>query len=587
MNKVTYRNLLRKYFVPQKGKVIALTLLLILSIALQILNPQILREFIDLFTKEKEKGELIIYASMFIGIAIINQCVSVLAGYIAQIMSWNAKNELRRDLLAHCTELDMSFHKERTPGEMVERIDGDVSVLGNFFSNFMVLVFTNVIFLSGVLVILFLEHWMIGASLSIVIVIAFFILKWVRGVSAPFWSAVREHSTKFFSNMTEHFTGIDDIKANGAVRFVMDKFYGQLKIWLPAKQKAALSSAIMWTTTIFSLALCNIVAFLVCYYLWDNNVISVGTAFMVFLYTEYLISPLEVLRTQIEDLQMVDVSIKRIQDLLDQSSSIIDGKTEIEKNAQNFSVEYDQVYFSYNDKEKALNNISFHLESGMTLGIIGRTGSGKTTLIHLLLRFKDPQSGSLKVGNRNLKNISVRNLREKIGIVTQDIQFFYGTIRDNLTLYDQSISDIELFEVLGELGVRNLIDSLPNKLDTIIDSSGGMLSAGEAQLLSIVRVFLKKPEIIVLDEASSRLDQATEHLVEKAITKLLHGKTSIIISHRLSTLNRADKILILQNGHIIEEGSRVELVNNKNSRFSRLLKAGNHIEEQSLSEIVL
>lgn len=192
----------------------------------------------------------------------------------------------------------------------------------------------------------------------------------------------------------------------------MNKFYMMLNKWLPSKQKAAISGAVIWSTTIFTFAICNITSFVVCYYLWGINEITVGTAYMVFLYTEFLIRPIEVLRTQIEDLQSVDVSIRRFDQLFKLTSNIIDGKEPLVSGFNDFSIQFDDVTFGYNERDLALRNISFKIENGETLGIIGRTGSGKTTITRLLLRFYDPQKGVIRLGDKLLQSIPLIELRK-------------------------------------------------------------------------------------------------------------------------------------------------------------------------------
>lgn len=195
---ITHRKLLARYFKPQMKKVVILTFLLLISVGLQLVNPLVLRDFIEMITEDVSRSKLVFTASIFISIEIANQMISVVANYLAQQIAWKAKNELRKDLLVHCLNLDISFHKQHTPGEMIERIDGDVNVIGNFFSNFLVLIFTNTFFLLGILFVLFNEHWLIGISLSLIVVTTFFLLKRIRSISIPYWTEVREISTHFF-----------------------------------------------------------------------------------------------------------------------------------------------------------------------------------------------------------------------------------------------------------------------------------------------------------------------------------------------------------------------------------------------------
>jgi ABC-type multidrug transport system fused ATPase/permease subunit len=219
-----------------------------------------------------------------------------------------------------------------------------------------------------------------------------------------------------------------------------------------------------------------------------------------------------------------------------------------------------------------LQAISFHLPAGQTLGLLGHTGSGKSTIARLLMRLYDIQSGEIRLSDRRIAEIPLSVLRQRVGLITQDVQLFQATVRDNLTFFDPQISDQLILEILEDLGLAPWLRSLPDGLDTCLSSDREGLSAGQAQLLAMVRVFLKDPALVILDEASSRLDPHTEQLLEYAINKLLKDRTSIIIAHRLRTVQRADQILILEQGQVLEYGDRQTLLAQPHSRFAQLLK---------------
>lgn len=230
-----------------------------------------------------------------------------------------------------------------------------------------------------------------------------------------------------------------------------------------------------------------------------------------------------------------------------------------------------------------IQNLSFKVEPGEVLGLLGRTGSGKTTLTRLLFRLYDPARGTIRLGNKDLRQTRLADLRTTIGMVTQDVQLFHATVRDNLTFFDKSSDDERILQALDALGMRSWYESLPDGLDTMLAANGGGLSAGEAQLLAFARVFLKDPAVVILDEASSRLDPATERLLEQAIDRLLQGRTSIIIAHRLSTIQRADTLMVLEGGRVLEYGPRAQLAANSHSHFAHLLRTAH---EEYLDEEV-
>jgi len=238
------------------------------------------------------------------------------------------------------------------------------------------------------------------------------------------------------------------------------------------------------------------------------------------------------------------------------------------------SVECQNISFSYQPEQPILKNLSFHLNPGKVLGLLGRTGSGKTTLSRLLFRLYDTSDGTIYLGDTDIRNLQLSDLRRHIGIVTQEVQLFQASVRDNLTLFDRTIQDDQVLSGLGALGLRDWYDTLSDGLDTELPSGGGGLSAGEAQLLAFTRVFLRDPGLIILDEASSRLDPATERHLERAIDTLLRNRTAIVIAHRLSTVQRADEIMILEEGRIREYGEYENLAANPNSIFFGLLRTG-------------
>jgi ATP-binding cassette, subfamily B, bacterial len=242
------------------------------------------------------------------------------------------------------------------------------------------------------------------------------------------------------------------------------------------------------------------------------------------------------------------------------------------------SVSFDRVTFGYDDEDAgggpALQEVSFEVGQRVVLGVLGRTGSGKTTVARLLTRLYDPDVGRVVVGGVPLPDVAPGELRRRVRMVSQDVQLFHATLRDNLTLFAESVDDQRLLDVLYRLGLGDWAMSLPSGLDTVLPPGGGGLSAGEGQLLAFARAFLADPGLVVLDEASSRLDPATERLIERAVDQLLAGRTGIIIAHRLATLERADEILIVDRGRVVEHGLRAVLASDPSSQFAHYMRVG-------------
>lgn len=574
-----YAALLVQYLQPQREWVTGLAIALLGSIGLQILNPQILGYFIDTAVSGGSQQQLIQAAFLFMGLAILTQILMVVVTYLGETVAWTATNHLRFDLAKHCLGLDLAFHKAHSPGELLERVDGDVSILSRFFSQLVIHIIGNGLLLGGIIVVLMLENWVAGVSLALFSVVALAVLLRLQPFAVHPWARYRQIGAEFFGFLGEHLTGREDIRANGAVGYVMHRFHSILQRWLPVYQTARFFSTVLWASSVGLFTLGNAIALTVAAYLWQRNTITIGTAYLIFHYTNLMAQPIERIREELEQFQQVEASIHRIQSLLQTTSPIHDlGTITLPKTA--FSLSFHQVYFRYEgDRPNAsaawtLANLSFHLPAGKTLGIVGRTGSGKSTVARLLLRFYDIQSGEIRLGDAAIAHLPLTHLRQQIGLVTQDVQLFQATVRDNLTFFDSSIPDSSILEVLQTLGLTDWLQSLPHGLGTLLGSDSSGLSAGQAQLLAFARVFLKDPGLVILDEASSRLDPTTEAQLEQAIAHLLHQRTGIIIAHRLATLERVDQILMLEQGKVVEYGDRKALLTNPQSRFSQLTASG-------------
>lgn len=298
--------------------------------------------------------------------------------------------------------------------------------------------------------------------------------------------------------------------------------------------------------------------------------------FLIFQYTLMLVMPINRFTQQLDNLQRASAAIARILELNAVQKNILDplpeDRAEVVDGAP-LSVEFDGVTFAYED-EPVLHDVSLDLKPGRVLGLLGRTGSGKTTMTRLLFRLYDPTSGVVRVGGEDIRRIPVSQLRQHISMVTQDVRLFHGTVRENLTFFDESIHDERLAEVIGELGMSTWVESLPGGLDTRLLSEGGGLSAGEAQLLAFARVFLAGSRVLILDEASSRLDRGTEQVIERAVDRIVEDRTVIIIAHHLVTIRRCDEIAILDRGRVIEHGERERLAADPSTRFHGLLEKG-------------
>ncbi len=589
-----YRDLLFKYLSAQRGRVALLTALLFGSIGLQLVAPQIVRYFIDTVTAspppaaltpadalafpgralpDPVSGSLLAAALLFISAALVQQAVAVGAVYVGENVGWTATNMLRADLARHCLRLDMGFHHARTPGEMIERIDGDVTEMANFFSQFVILVVGNVILLAGVVLLLLREDLRVGLVMAVFALATLWALNRVRSVAVPQWTAARESSAALYGFLEEQLSGTEDTRSSGAVSYAMQRLYQLMRDRLHTERRAAGMNLVVFVVVVTSITVGTAIAFVMGYLLFQSGLATIGTVFIIVSYTNMMFRPMRELTNQIQELQKAGAGIGRITALYHQQSAIQDGPG-APLPAGPLSVAFDGVTFAYHEGEVVLDNLTFRLEPGRVLGLLGRTGSGKTTVARLLFRLYDVQAGAVRLGGVDIRQARLRELRQRVGIVTQDVQLFRASVRDNLTFFDRAIPDDRIMEALADLGLLDWFSRLPHGLDTEIQSGGSGLSAGEAQLLAFTRVFLKDPGLVILDEASSRLDPVTEQRIERAIDKLLRDRTAIIIAHRLATVHRADEIMILENGRIREHGARERLARDQRSRFYQLLQTG-------------
>jgi ATP-binding cassette subfamily B protein len=568
-----YSQLLSAYLRPQWKRVLMLAVIVLANIVLSLASPQVLKTFIDTATSGGALATLMTVGVIYMLIAIFSQLATVGETYIAENIGLTATNQMRNDLTAHCLSLDPSFHNAHTPGEMIERVDGDVATLGNFFSRFVVQLFANGLLLIGVLAMFFLVDWRVGGVMTVFAAVAFITLSRINRLAGPRWAATRQHSAELFGFLEERLSGTEDIRANGAIAYVLRRLAEHSRKLLRSMIIASVLGSLSWTTSLFLYSIGTAASLMLGMLLYASGAITIGTVFLLYSYTNLLREPIEAISRQMQDLQLASAGITRIRELLNTHSAIVERPTALLANAP-YAVDFKQVVFGYEGEPPVVRELSFHVQPGERLGLLGRTGSGKTTLTRLLFRLYDPLGGSIHLNGIDLRDLALSDLRQNIAIVTQDIQLFNATVRDNLTFFNRDISDARVIQVLDELDMLDWLNRLPHGLDTKLEPGGKGISAGEAQLLAFARVYMKNPGLVILDEASSRLDPATDHHLQRAVDRLLAGRTGIIIAHRLATVQTVDSILILEEGHCCESGPREALAHNPHSRFAQLLRTG-------------
>jgi ATP-binding cassette, subfamily B, bacterial len=592
-----YRELLSRYLKPQMGWVAAMAVVLLAGIAIKLINPQVLRYFLDTAQAGGAARSLGMAAALFLTFAILQQAMELVTRYTAARVGWSSTNRLRADLTLHILRLDMPFHKSHTPGELIDRADGDVTQLSNFLSIFTVNVLGNGVLVVGILAFLFRENVWVGLGMVMYTLLTVLVLRSIQKLAVPRWAAERQSSAMLYGYIEERISGAEEIRAAGAESYVMRGLYAYMRDFTRKTRAAVVYSSLTYNLTNLVYVLGYAAGLAIGVFLYTRGEASLGTAYLITYYVGMLSDPLQSIRGQAEDLQQASASIQRINELFNLRPQVGDpppGNFRKSLSGGPLAVSFQDVSFQYDDNQngnkvlvtendpeetensgqtKTLTNISFDIQPGRVLGILGRTGSGKSTLTRLLFRLYDPDRGAVCLDRVNLRDLRLDDLRQRVAMVTQDVQLFQATVRDNLTFFNRAIPDEQLERVLRELRLWEWARSLPKGLDTPL-AAGQSLSAGEAQLLAFARVFLKDPGLVILDEASSRLDPATETLMERAVDRLFSERTGVVIAHRLKTVQRADDILILENGCVVEFGPRVALMNDPRSRFYHLLQTG-------------
>lgn len=539
-------DLLVTYLRPHGRLLTWLAALLLLGIGVQVVSPQLIGAFVDNAMHGAPLNDLIALALLFLAASIAQQVLIVAATYFSERVAWTATNGLRADLALHCLSLDAVFHEHHTPGELIERVDGDVTAVASFFSQFVIQVIGNVLLLIGILVMLWTFDLRVGAVLTVFAVVSLAALLAARQVAVPFWVRFREASARLFGFIEERLNGLEDLRALGAEAHVLNGLGKHTFSRKRAASLARLISSVPYSLPIVVSGVGIALSFGMSVWLVGAGLLSIGAAFTLYFYTRLLFLPLTRISNQVEEFQRASAGIVRIQQVRAWRSTIADPSQPLHIAQQGpLSVEFDRVDFAYRADEPVLQQVSFRVPAGTSMGIVGRTGAGKTTITRLVVRQWDVDAGSVCVGGVDVRHVDLATLRQRIGVVAQEPHVFIASVRDNVTLFNSGISTVRVLAALDALGIADWARALPDGIDTVVGRGTRGLSAGEAQLLGLARVFLHDPGLVILDEPSSRLDPATERLVTTAMRRLLLGRTGMIVAHRPATLEPVEAILNL------------------------------------------
>lgn len=550
-----------------RGLVWAFGACLTIELGLTLTAPLIVRRFIDLAVGNEPLDRLTTLAGLFLAVALTRQAVDIAGAWFAANLSSLTTNQMRSDLTAHVLDLDMDFHQQTPPGELIERVDGDVGQLGVLLSDFAPNVIQDGFLLVGVLILMGTIDIRIAIALTLYAIVATVLLSRLRHLGVDAWEAVREKYAKLTGFSEEALGSTEDVRPNGAARHVLRRFLDLNRHWFWNAQRAVLLSG---TATAAGQALFGIslaISLGIGAWLVAQGTMTLGTLYLLSVYTAYLSGPIDGFARRMRYLQQATASVNRVVRLAGTTSRISAPAGPQPLPDGPLPVDFRDLTFAYGDGPTVIEDLTLHIRAGRSVGLVGRTGSGKTTLARLIVRQYDASQGTVSLAGTPVGQVALDELRTKVALVTQEVQLFTASIRDNVTLFD-GVSDDQVRDALATVGLsvwladRELTDDLDPR----------SLSAGESQLLALARVFLRDPGVVVLDEASARLDPSTERRLQVAIDRLLKNRTALVIAHRLSTLDRVDEIAVLDRGHLIEHGDRSALTADPDSSFSRLLR---------------
>ena len=564
---------------PDARRWVVLGALVAAGSALMLAGPLVIRRIVDLATDGATTGEIVRLALLFLAIAIATQVLAIIVARRATVTAWETTNELRLRITRHVLGLDHEFHRRHTPGELIQRVDGDVTSVSDFLSRVVPRAAGGLLLVFGMLVVLTVLDWRLGLGMAVFLVFAVTVV--VRGRHR----AVRESSdelgsyAQLYGGIEERLTAAEDLRANGAGVHAIWRFVEDSSGALHSSVRRERAFIRMWWTVQGAITVGLILSLVLSAVLVTNNAITIGTAFLLFQYVLLVSRPLEELVHELETVQKANGAMLRVAELLAIEPTIVDrGTTSPPPGA--LAVAARDVSFAYDtgDDDIILRDVNLEIAPGRSVGVVGRTGSGKTTFSRLLLRLVEATSGAVELSGVPIADIPLSELRRRVALVPQEVELFEGTVRDNVTLFDPEPTDIEVLDALRNVGLDALV---AGGIHRELGAGGAGLSAGEAQLLALARVWLRQPDLVVFDEATARIDPATETRLETAIAQLLEGRTTLIIAHKLSTLRMVDEVIVFDRGRIVEHDRRDSLIADGGSRYRYLLELAMELEPVS------
>ena len=555
---------------PYKFNFIFVSFSAIIISFFSILNQYFLKIAVDEYITSKDYEGLLTVIVLMLAVLCFQVIFQFLFIYFTNLLGQKVVFDLRTKLFNTIIKFKMSYYDKSSVGRLVTRTVSDMETIASIFSQGLFMIFADLILMFSVLVVMIVLSFEL--SLIILIILPFVMLAtrlFQRAMKVAF-NEVRNEVANLNSFVQERLSGIKEIQIFNRQKIETENFKK-----INERHKKAWLKTVWYNSIFFPIAeiSISISVGLIVWYAGSNiiqleNFVSLGTIFLFIQLSQMLFRPLRQIADKFNTLQMGMVAAKRVFEILDSDYNIIDKGT-LKKQEINGDIKFENVYFSYVKNNNVLNNINLRIKKGEKIAIVGATGSGKSTIIKLILRLYDLDNGEIKINNKNIKNYKLSDLRSSISLVNQDIFLFADSIFKNITLFNEKISKKEVEKAARNIGVFEFIKKLPDGFDYNVKERGVMLSEGQRQIISFLRAYVSKPKILILDEATSSIDSKTEELMQFATNKLIEDKTAIIIAHRLSTIISADRIVVLKRGKIMEIGSHSELIT-QNGYYKKL-----------------
>ncbi len=557
---------LLKYLKPYRWYVVTGILLSIAVSAMEAVRPYFIKQAVDVDIKASDPHGLLMTTLGFCALMLVRGFIQYLNAYLTQWIGQKTIFDLRMEIFEHLQHLGLKYFDRNPIGRLITRVTNDIEVLNEMFSSGIVMVFSDIFTIIGILSFMFSMDWRLALISLSVLPLLFYGTFLFRRKAREAYREVRLYIARINTFMQEHITGmlVDQVFNRE------EKAYAQFSGINGQHRDANIKSILYYAIFYPGVELIGAIAVgLIVWYAGIealDGAVTVGTVMAFLQFNEMFWRPIRDLSEKYNIMQTAMASSERVFRLLDDTTKVADPAEPVALGTVRGDIEFRNVWFTYNEPkdgtepEWVLRNVSFTITAGESVAIVGHTGAGKTTIISLLARFYDIQRGQILVDGIDIRQVTQADLRRHMAVVLQDVFLFSGTIAGNIGLGNAQIPEDRLRAAARVVGAHRFIENLPGQYAGVVKERGATLSVGQKQLISFARALAYHPRILVLDEATSSVDTETELVIQEAIKKLLHGRTSIVIAHRLSTIQSANKILVMHKGEIREMGTHQELL---------------------------